>query len=106
MNKIIDEEKEKYCLPIFSINHIKETYNDLTFSINDDTFLEMLFLRIRGETIKFASTLKKKQNSHEKTLLQGISNLETTAMGQSNSCLLEDKKLNLRILEKKKLGDT
>ena len=46
VNKIIDEEKEKYCLPIFSINHIKETYNDLTFSIDDDTFLEMLFLRI------------------------------------------------------------
>ena len=103
MNKIIDEEKEKYCLPIFSINHIKETYNDLTFSIDDDTLLEMLFLRIRGETIKFASTLKKKQNSHEKTLLQDISNLETTAMGQSNSSLLEDKKIELENLRKEKV---
>ena len=90
-------------MPIFSINHIKETYNDLTFSIDDDTFLEMVFLRIRGETIKFASTLKKKQNSHEKTLLQDISNLETTAMGQSNSCLLEDKKIELENLRKEKV---
>ena len=90
-------------MPIFSINHIKETYNDLTFSIDDDTFLEMLFLRIRGETIKFASTLKKKQNLHEKTLLQDISNLETTGMGQSNSCLLEDKKIEFENLRKEKV---
>ena len=63
----------------------------------------MLFLRIRGKTIKFASTLKKRQNSHENTLLQDISNLETTAMGQLNSSLLEDKKNELENLRKEKV---
>ena len=29
------------------------------FTIADDTFLEVLLLKIRGETIKFASALKK-----------------------------------------------
>ena len=28
INKIIDEEKEKYCLPIFNVNYIKENFKD------------------------------------------------------------------------------
>ena len=101
INKIIAEEKEKYCLPIFNVNYIKENFKDLTFSIDNDMFLEILFLRFRGETIKSASTLKKTQNLQEKMLLQDIINLETAAIGQSNSTLLADIKKELENLRKK-----
>ena len=52
-------------------------------------------MRFRGETIKFATFLKKQQMSEENNLLQDIINLETTPLGQSNSTILEDKKLEL-----------
>ena len=44
INKIIYEEKGRYCLPIFNVNFTEENFKDLTFS-NDDMFLETLFLR-------------------------------------------------------------
>ena len=103
VNKIIDEEKEKYCLPVYNPNYIKESFNDIVFSVDDDLFLETLFLRIRGETIKFASFLKKKQKNHEQNLLQDIAHLENTSLGQSNLDLLDDKKSELENLRKEKV---
>ena len=55
VNRVIDEEKEKYAAPVYSVNYIKENYNNICFTIDDDSFLEMLFLRLRGETLKFAT---------------------------------------------------
>ena len=40
IDRLIDEEKEKYCLPVFNLDYIKENFNGLTFSIDDDLFLE------------------------------------------------------------------
>ena len=54
IGNIINEEKLKYCLPVSNSIYIHDSFNNLQFSIDDDTFLEMLFLRIRGETLKFA----------------------------------------------------
>ena len=51
IGNIIDQEKLKYCLPVYNINFILDSFNNLQFSIDDDTFLEMLFLRIRGESL-------------------------------------------------------
>ena len=103
INRLIDEEKEKYCIPVYNVDYIKEKFKDLTFSIDDDLFLEMLFLKFRGETIKFATFLKKQQMSQEKKLLQDIINLETTTLGNSNFALLEDKKFELENLRKEKV---
>ena len=103
INRVIDAEKEKYCLPVFNVDYIKDNFKDLTFSIDNDLFLEVLFMKFRGETIKFASSLKKQQISHEKKLQQDIINLETTPLGQSNNTLLEDKKLELENLRKEKV---
>ena len=103
INRVIDDEKERYCLPVYNIHYIKENFADLTFSIDDDLFLEVLFMKIRGETIKFATSLKKRQTSQEKQLLQDITNLEATSLGQSNSTLLEDKKVELENLRKEKV---
>ena len=45
-------------------------------TIEPDAFLEVLFLRICAETIKFASTLKRKQVNAEKSLIADIKALE------------------------------
>ena len=39
--------------------------SELQFIIANDTFLKILLLKIRGETIKFASALKKESNELE-----------------------------------------
>ena len=68
-------------------------YKNLVFTIDDDLFLELLFLRIRGETIKFSSSQKKQDNLKEKNLLQDIEHLEVT--NSKKLQLLSDKKTEL-----------
>ena len=58
INRITDEETLNYTLPIY-INFLKENYKNIIFTIADDLFLKLLFLRNRGETIKFSSSLRK-----------------------------------------------
>ena len=59
INKTIDDEISKYALPVYHINFLIGNYKNLVFTIDDDLFLELLFLGIRGETIKFSSSQKK-----------------------------------------------
>ena len=66
INRIIDEEIINYALPIYNVNFLKENYKNISFTIDDDLFLELLFLRIRGETIKFSSFLRRKDRQIEK----------------------------------------
>ena len=65
INNIIDEEKLKYAIPIYNHDYIIKTDDELTFTIDDDTFLECLYLRIRGESIKFSSKLKTQNENLE-----------------------------------------
>ena len=46
INNIIDEEKLKYAIPIYNCDYIIKTDEELTFTIDDDIFLECLYLRI------------------------------------------------------------
>ena len=46
------------------------------FKIDNENFLEVLNFRIRGETIKFASYMKKQTDIKEKELLKDIEYLE------------------------------
>ena len=50
-------------------------------------------MRIRGETIKFGSYLKKQQNTMESNLIKDINELENMP-NLDNIQLLEDKKQN------------
>ena len=59
INKVITEEIEKYAIPVYSLDFLRNNFSDIKMSIEDDIFLEMLLLRIRGESIKFASHEKK-----------------------------------------------
>ena len=51
INSVIEDEKIKYSLSVCNLKYIKENYDNIHFSIDDDTFLEMLFMRIHVETI-------------------------------------------------------
>ena len=58
INKAISDLILKYAIPMYSFNFIEKHTKALTFIIDPDLMFEMLFLRIRVETIKFASALK------------------------------------------------
>ena len=77
INSIIDEEKVKYALPVYDLKFLEKTYSSISMTTEPDAFLEVLFLRICGETIKFASTLKRKQLNAEKNLIADIKALES-----------------------------
>ena len=62
INNVIQAEKFKYALPVYNLDYLKHTNNNIQFTIDNDTFLEVLFLQIRGETIKYSSKLKREQS--------------------------------------------
>ena len=60
INNLIDSEKLANSAMVYiSIFVASIPYSEQQFGIEDDTFLEILLLKIRRETIKFASVLKK-----------------------------------------------
>ena len=59
----------KYALPVYNMAHITANNSNIDLTISYDIFLETLLMRVRGETIKFASHLKKKRNLQEKKLI-------------------------------------
>ena len=77
INNTIQNEVLKYAIPVYNLDFIKTNYKSLNFVIDHDLFLEVLFLRIRGETIKFATTLKKENNIKENELKRDIEHLES-----------------------------
>ena len=79
VNNTIDREKLSYAVPIYNptnINTIPDS--EIEFTIPDDEFLEILLLKIRGETIKFSTRLKKQSDEYEKKLEIDINNLENS----------------------------
>ena len=77
---------------------------DIHFKIDNDLFLELLFLRIRGESVQFASVLKKQINNREKQLIADIETIEVDENLQStNFNLLADKKSELQNLRENRI---
>jgi exonuclease III len=77
VNKVIDETKEMYCIPVYNRNQLYNILDeDIQFTIYDELFLDTLLMSIRGESIKFASREKKKRLNQESKLKQEIENLE------------------------------
>ena len=62
MNRIIHEEKVKYSIPVYDIKYLENNDEDIQVVISPDLFFETLLMRIRAETIKYASILKKSIN--------------------------------------------
>ena len=99
INKVIEEEKLKYAIPVYNLDYLEKNFTGFKMIIEPDLFLEALFLRIRGETIKFASIKKKSACRLEKQL---ITDIETLEIKDPNSTLLLDKKAELEKLRAKK----
>ena len=93
INNLIDREKLSYALPVYNQNTITQLPDStINFTISDSQFLEVLLLQIRGETIKFATALKKKNKKRENDLMAEIDYLEKNS--QSVHYLkLEEKKM-------------
>ena len=54
-------------------------------TINDQLFLDALFMEIRGQTISYSSYKKKQNDKKEKQLAEGILKLEQNLTGRQNS---------------------
>ena len=61
---------------------------DIKFSINDQLFMEVLLMEIRGKTISYASFKKKERNKLEDTLNREINKLENRIDNRGGSSLL------------------
>ena len=82
-----------------NINNINNL--DLKLNINDQLFLEVLLMQIRGKTISFSSYKKKMRDNTEKKLIEEINELEKDEI--NNTDLLTEKKSELKELRSKKL---
>ena len=99
INNCIKDELVNYILPVYNLEKIDEIpVNQLHFRINPNLFLEVLFLRMRRETITFSAKLKReKVNKEGNGLLREIELLESGNL-QLNSNLLDLKKQELESL--------
>ena len=74
-------------------------------TINDSQFLEVLLLKLRGETIKYASGLKKRQNNDEIKFISEIQTLERNPSPEILESLEEKKRLLQEIRDKRLKGN-
>lgn len=64
---VILEVKKQYAAPVYNFGNIHNIPDaDISFTINDQLFLETLLLEIRGKTISYASYIKKKKERRKK----------------------------------------
>ena len=64
INDLIDREKLRYSLPVYNpVNLTAVPDLSINFTINESQFLEVLLFQIRGETIKYATSVKQKKLS-------------------------------------------
>ena len=104
INKVIKEEAFKYALPVYNLEYLDENYREVHFTIDSNLFLEVLLLRIYGESIKFSTFIKKKNNSKEMELIKDIEYLEQhNDVTTSHGDLLSDKKAELEHLRENKV---
>ena len=65
--------KLEYALPVYSIDFLYNSSElDIVYTIDEDLLLELLLFKIRAQTIKFATKLKKADKSLEKDLMNKI----------------------------------
>ena len=107
INQCIKDEVIKYAVPVYnmqSINTIPE--NELQITISENLFLEMLFLRIRGETVRYSSSTKNKlEVSRESELLSDLEKLENEEdIADSHNKINQKQYELLEIREKKMKG--
>ena len=99
----IDEVKERYILPVYNSENLHNVPEpELQFSINDQLFLDILLMEIRGQTISYSSYNKKQNDKKEKQLADDILKLEQN-FTEDKTQLLENLKLELKVLRQIKV---
>ena len=90
-------------MPVYNPDLIMQIHDSsINFTTSDSLFLETLLLQIRGETMKFASALKKRNLKREIDLKKEIESLENND-GSIDYPELDIKKRELESLRKEKL---
>ena len=102
VNRLIKEEKLNYALPVYNFDFL-ENNDNIQMTIDNDLFLEVLLLKIRGETVKFASKLKRQTSQTETKLLEDIKTLENLETNQFTLKHLEDKQVELENIRRQKI---
>ena len=90
-------------LPVYDINQA-ETIPDevIQFTINDQLFLEVLLMELRGQSISYASYKNKQKHNREKELINNIGEIEG-CINTNNMEKLETMKTELFELRQEKL---
>jgi hypothetical protein len=105
VNKLIDDIVEEYAASPYSR---EEMFNlnksDIKFTIDDDTFLDFLLMKIRSHTISYATMKKRKENEKEKKIDCEINELEKiNNRNEYENETLEQKKEELEKLREKRM---
>ena len=103
MNKKIIEIKQQYALPVYNIDEIQNIPdNEIQFTINDQLFLEVLLMELRGQSISYACFKNKQRNTKEKELICEIADLENN-INNENIEKIDTLKMELLDLRQEKL---
>ena len=107
INKTIQQEVLKYAIPVYDYDFLKnpENYGSITFTVDSDVLLEMIFLQIQGETIKSVFFfLKKETNLKEEELIRDIEEGEKLNITSDvHFDVLSDKKAELEKIRQIKI---
>ena len=73
INKAINVEAMKYIIPVCDPSYLRlNCLRNLELTIDDNLFLEAILLRLRGDTIKFASNLKHSRDYREDHFIESM----------------------------------
>ena len=101
VNNIIDAEKLNNVALVYNpytINQISD--QDIHMTIPDNLFSEVLLLKIRGETVKFASRLKRENTNLKNNLEKEIEQLEATCDETNINKLISKKEALVKLRAK------
>lgn len=103
MTKKIIDIKRQYALPVYNLDEIENIPDsELCFTIDDQLFLEILLMELRGQSISYASYKNKQKNNREKELMNDIQELEHN-MNESNKEEVDKLKTELYEIRQDKL---
>jgi exonuclease III len=101
------QTKKQYIIPVYNIENIGSIPdNEINFQINDQLFLEVLLMEIRGQSISYSTYLKKHKNNREKelkTVIKDLEDMEDTRNTEDSNSTLEELKKELEDIRIEKL---
>ena len=103
MNKKIFYIKKQYMVPVYNRNVIEDIPDeDIQFVINDQLFLDVILMELRGQSISYACYKSKQRNNREKELIKNIGEIEG-CVNENNIDRLETLKTELFEIRQEKL---